>query len=333
MWFESLMGFREESPDQVRSLVRVDGNRLTSLASGESYVHGTLETPTLAELRERVASTNFEHSGRLKIEEIVANVQELHRDSKNTGALFQVASQFNLLEMTSPGISPEYGVDRYELDRTQGPACAVAAGAGTIYRNYFVNINGQQGQTSQTQIDCSKEIGVALGNDNNSLWEIRNGYLLPSFDGLSQIRNKLTELDEEQRTRLRSQLRIGIQWNTEVTISESRHVVTQVYCSAVPVTYSALPSHLWAEFAKLILEAAYEATLAAAVLNLEATNNPKVFLTFLGGGAFGNSFEWIIDSMKHALQQFNEYPLHVYIVSYGGPKAGVRDLINDLADT
>ncbi|MCK5683507.1 hypothetical protein KAJ27_05280 [bacterium] len=51
--------------------------------------------------------------------------------------MFQVASQFNLLEMVSPGVTPEEGVGRYEHDHTQGPACAIACGVGTIYRNYF----------------------------------------------------------------------------------------------------------------------------------------------------------------------------------------------------
>jgi hypothetical protein len=36
--------------------------------------------------------------------------------------------------MVSPRVTPEDGVGIYDLDRTQGPACAVAAGAGTIYR-------------------------------------------------------------------------------------------------------------------------------------------------------------------------------------------------------
>lgn len=333
MWFENLMGFREESPEQVRSLIRADGERLTSLANCKSYVHGTLETPSLAELRKRIALAKVECSGQLQVQEIVANVQDLHRDPQNAYALFQVASQFNLLEMTSPDISPEDGVDRYELDRTQGPACAIAAGAGTIYRNYFVKIEGQQGQTSQAQIDCSKDLGVALGNENNSLWDLRNGYLMPSFDGLNQIGNKLAKLDHTDKDYFRSQLRIGVQWNTEVTISSSRHLVSQAYCSAVPVTYSGLPRHLWTKLAKLILEAAYEATLATAVLNLEATGNPKVFLTLLGGGAFGNSFEWIIDSMKYALNRFHEFPLRVFIVSYGGSNAGVRKLICDLTAT
>ena len=92
------------------------------------------------------------------LHQIVANVQDLHTDKNNAGALFQVASQFNLLEMVSPDITPEQGVDGYEFDHTQGPACAIAAGAGTIYRNYFVNVNGEVGQTASNQIDCLSEI-------------------------------------------------------------------------------------------------------------------------------------------------------------------------------
>ena len=37
-------------------------------------------------------------------------------------------------------MTPEDGVTRYKDDPTQGPACAIAAGAATIYRNYFVPI-------------------------------------------------------------------------------------------------------------------------------------------------------------------------------------------------
>jgi len=32
----------------------------------------------------------------------------------------------------------KHGVTRYQHDHTQGPACAIACGAATIYRNYFV---------------------------------------------------------------------------------------------------------------------------------------------------------------------------------------------------
>ena len=50
--------------------------------------------------------------------------------------------------MISPNLTPEDGVTCYQNDRTQGPACAIAAGAATIYRNYFVPLSEDFGQTS-----------------------------------------------------------------------------------------------------------------------------------------------------------------------------------------
>jgi hypothetical protein len=46
---------------------------------------------------------------------------------------------------------PEQGVGRYENDFTQGPACAVSAGAGTIYRNYWVPVNGEKASPHKTK--------------------------------------------------------------------------------------------------------------------------------------------------------------------------------------
>src|SRR5262245_13363422 len=131
MWFEELTGFAETSPQQVRTNITVEGQALNSLVNGKVLICGELETPSLAELRARVRSSEY-RVGPGTVREVVANVQHLHTDESNAGSLFQVASQFNLLEMASPGITPERGVGIYENDRTQGPACAVAAGAGTI---------------------------------------------------------------------------------------------------------------------------------------------------------------------------------------------------------
>jgi hypothetical protein len=62
---------------------------------------------------------------------VTGDVRQMHQSPENAGALFQVASQFNLLEMTSHDVTPERGVIRYQHDRTQRPACAIAAGAAT----------------------------------------------------------------------------------------------------------------------------------------------------------------------------------------------------------
>ncbi|MCZ7552509.1 MAG: hypothetical protein M5U05_07985 [Anaerolineales bacterium] len=105
MWFENLTGFSEKSPQQVRTNLSLDGNVLKSLVNGNEFVCGELETPSLSELRERVEASGYE-AGRILVREVVANVQQLHTEVSNAGSLFQVASQFNLLEMVSPDVTP-----------------------------------------------------------------------------------------------------------------------------------------------------------------------------------------------------------------------------------
>jgi hypothetical protein len=325
-WFETLTGFPEESPQQVRENITVDGQTLTSHRNGKAFVHGQLETPTLAELRERVRASG-QRSGKISVREVVANVQHLHTNVANAGSLFQVASQFNLLEMVSPEVTPERGVGTYEHDRTQGPACAVAAGAGTIYRNYFANVNGQTGQSATNQIDCLADLGAVLGNTNNSLWEMRNGYALASQSGLVEIAHRLQGASESELDRLRQLLRIGVQWNTQVTLNDSEHTVSQAYCSALPVAYSDHPSPLWDAFARLILEAAYEATICTAILNAMRQGSNSLFLTLLGGGAFGNESAWIIGAIKRALTLYKDVELDVAIVSYGSSNPELQQLL------
>ncbi len=330
-WFGKLMGFEERSPDQVRKNISIEGETLTSLINGNTLAFGRLETPSLAELREYVRSA-ASGGGLLSLHELVADVQELHLDATNAGALFQVASQFNLLEMAFPSTIPEHGVGIYEYDHTQGPACAIAAGAGTIYRNYFVPVHGQIGQSENNQIDCLADLGRALGNSNNRLWEMRNGYALASASGLKEISERLRASSEEEIDELRKLLRVGIQRDTQVTLKDADHKVSQVYCSALPVAYSRHPSDLWEDFAGLVLEASYEATICASILNAQRTGSKSLFLTLLGGGAFGNKIQWIINSIKRALELYEDWEIDAVIVSYGASKGHVRQLVAEFRD-
>ncbi|MGI9210965.1 MAG: hypothetical protein ACR2HF_00685 [Methylococcaceae bacterium] len=247
--------------------------------------------------------------------EVVGDVQALHVQSHKAGTLFQVASQFNLLEMVSPQVTPESGVGIYQHDKTQGPACAIAAGAGAIYRNYFVPLAGQTGQSKTLQIDCLADMGRALGNTDERLWRMQNGYALATVEGLNEITGRLNRASEAERDILRSLLRIGIQWNTLVTLESCTHLVSQVYCSALPVAYSHYHPDKWAAFAVLVLEAAYEATLLLAQLNAQHTGNHQVYLTLLGGGAFGNKTEWILSAIDRALNLHKHGALDVLLVS------------------
>lgn len=281
-WFEMLTGFSETSASDIHKKISLDGANMTSRANGKKMTWGSLETPSLGELRARVAAGE-KVRGAIAVREMVADVRDLHTDIANANALFQVASQFNLLEMICPTRAPEDGIGIYENDHTQGPACAIACGAGTIYRNYFVPVNGQIGQSRANQIDCLADIGNALGNTDNRLWKMQNGYALATDDGLKEISERLRACGEQELDDLIKLLRVGLQWRTQVTLNDCAHRVSQAYCSALPVAYSKQPSQLWTEFATLVLEAAYEATLCAAILNLQNTGNQRVFLTLLGG--------------------------------------------------
>lgn len=327
MWFEALTGFCEISPEQVRENIVVDGEVLKSRVNGKALAYGRLETPSLGELRERVRSSGY-GVGKVSLREVVASVQKLHADQSNANSLFQVASQFNLLEMVSPRVTPEHGVGIYEHDHTQGPACAIAAGAGTIYRNYFAVANGQTGQSSENQIDCLADIGKALGNSDSRLWEMRNGYALPSHTGLIEISNRLQTSSELELDEFRKLLRIGIQWNTQVTLEDSKHTLSQAYCSALPIAYSNHALNLWEKFARLVLESTYEATICAAILNSCSNANHKVFLTLVGGGAFGNATDWIIGAIQRALSLYRNVDLDVAIVSHGASKQCVQELVD-----
>ena len=345
-WFERLTGFREAGYEDTRRRLAVDGTSLVSTVNGRRMGIGTLTLPSLAELRDQVRRTR-PSPGRLAVRSVVGDVRQLHRDPALRGALFQVASQFNLLEMVGPEVTPEHGVTIYEHDRTQGPACAIAAGAATIYRNYCVPVPAagghppRTGQTAEHQLDGLADLGVALagitGLAAEALWTMRNGYAMCTLQGLQAIGDALAACGEPRRDELRARLRIG--WHRDVEVTDSRPTdmpgdpmqVSQAFCSALPVAYGRLPRPVWRPLAQLVLEAAYEATLQAAVLGASQGGSRVVLLTRLGGGAFGNHDAWIDAALRRALDLHRHHGLDVRLVSYGRADASSLAIERDYA--
>lgn len=325
-YFEKIFGIREEHPEQVRANFALEGNRLTALVKGRSFQWGALHIPSLSDLRKYKLKPKGPR--RLSLKEVVGDVQLFHLMPDNAGALFQAASQFNLLEMINPQVSPEAGITGYEWDKTQGPACALACLPGTLYRNYFIDLGDQIGQTSDRQIDCLAGVGDYLGNQKEELWRMQNGYALATAEGLVRINSTIRTLSPTEYDFLKGLLQIGLQLDTEVTLDERGQLVSQAYCSALPVLYSSEPAALWEPFARLVLEATYEATFYSALLNQERTGSNKLFLTLVGGGAFGNRPEWIIDAALQALAKFQQQDLEVAFISYGGKSKIVGEILD-----
>jgi len=333
-WFERITGFKETGYEATRRQLEVEGTQLRSRVNGKSYSIGELELVSLQALRERLKDIGV-LPGRLKVSIVTGDVRELHRSPEYSGALFQVASQFNLLEMTSPRVTPEQGVTRYQDDGTQGPACAIAAGAATIYRNYFAPVSNGHGQTSTRQLDGLADLGdvlsQAVDQPVKALWRMQNGYALCSRDGLDAISRHLESQSQDEIDTLSGQLRIGVHSDVEVTEAQTpgRRLVSQAFCSALPIAYSRVPGVHWKPFASLVLQAAYEATKWAAVLNAKRGASRIVLLTRLGGGAFGNDNDWIHAAMRRALNAARGFDLDVKLVSYGSPSRAQLNMVED----
>ncbi len=296
-WFEQLFGFTETGHG-IEENIFISENKIISKANNREFIFGELEVSTVKELREKI---NNNHKGEIKVNEIFGNAGEIHKRPENENDLFQVASQFNLLEMMSPDATPEKGITIYQYDKTQGPSCAMACPAGTLYRNYF------------TKINTLSKIEEMFEDD---YWKMKNGYTLFQTQGLVD----LNEIIPDNREIIIENLQVGIQWNTEV--GRTNRLVSQIYCSAVPVTYNyGIPKHLFKPFASLILEATYEATFLAAILNPKSN---KVFLTLVGAGAFGNDKEWVIDAIRKNIEKYKEYKLDITFITYNS--YGDRDI-------
>lgn len=316
----------------VESLIIPDdsaGEEILTAPNGRSFRPGRFETPNLSELRLRLSEQSLSSSSAtLEVRNIVSDVRACLVQPEAALSVVQVASQFNCLEFVHRGVTPEFGVYCYQFDKTQGPACALACAASTVWRNYFLPLGqgGQRGQRADQQLNCLEDVQAILGK---YLLEVTNGYT-SSID-IGRLDAVVRAMSETDRDSLRAALRIGIQWNAEVTLPRVEYKknpttgrwenlefqcgpITQAFCSALSVPFAEKAS--WASIAQVILEAAYEATLLVAAINARRGGSPDVYLTLLGGGAFGNEPDWIEAAIRRALKLFRHEPLRVFIVHF-----------------
>lgn len=331
-WFKQLYGFEERiagaatSEDYVFNqqnfnvATNDDGSiTLTSLVNNRSFSVGHFSTPSLGDLRESVRVDNLQVGCTTYEHMVISDIFKMH--SEHPSATFQAASQFNCLEFPSPDITPECGITGYAYDSTQGPACALACASGTVYRNYFAvpetNPVGTVGQSRGSQINNLDDLERLLENAKHHYWKVENGYTFSDSESLDRLelelhRRRVAGPDaDEGIDQLMASIKVGLHANVGVDFA-SRFIevasppvsVTQVYCSAISCAYSGIVNEKWASLAQLVLDANYEATLWAAVLNRgenASDESRNVFLTLLGGGVFGNDKEWIGTAIGRAI--------------------------------
>jgi hypothetical protein len=276
---------------------------------------------------------------RLQYEYIQGDISQLLMNEDPVTSVFQAASQFNLLEMGTPFITPEEGITQYADDNTQGPRVALASPIGTLFRNYaifskFKTAVGQEENQLCTLnfeqlFDTLKQANIQVFKHTYS-----NGYLFFNFltdntmlgRGLVDNGTTFAHIYNINLKRLLFNiLRVGVQWNTPLSTDFSKKVC-QVYCSALPFGgytdvdgMSNNPNTL-SDLAEAILTAAYMCTLEIAVykfftnLKNQISEPVTVYLTAVGGGVFENDPRIIWKAIQYALREYRFFPLNVKLV-------------------
>jgi hypothetical protein len=243
----------------------------------------------------------FTQNGKVTLKNIAGDIKTITNQKITDRATIQVASQFNCLEMINPCVTPEYGITRYQDDKTQGPICAMSAPAGLAYRNYLY----RGGQTQTNQIDMVSDLLKYLKTfDDTITWTNQNGYLL--FDNDEQLIkiNKILLQSPYIRKIARGYIMSGSHKNQGVfSNSKETHLINHVYCSGLPISYNfnIKNINLWDGLSELFLEAMYENTLLEACMNnIESSLNKPCYLTKIGTGAFGMKDSHVIRAIQRA---------------------------------
>jgi hypothetical protein len=228
-WFEELFGFKE-SVNVVKKNFKVeefgDHATLTSLVNQRTFNAGHFSLRNISSFTS-LLKTPSPTPGKLHVihgqggsgaNSDICSVLETQALPEFDGATFQAASNFNCLEFCGPSESAAMGVTRYVYDPTQGPYCAIGAGAATVYRNYFIPHSGTNGQ-------LQKEVEL-LGKTPIGKYVIHGYPILDQKKLQGVAKHKWDDLD---------QFYVGLHENCEAT-TKFRWVALCTTCTQLPLT-------------------------------------------------------------------------------------------------
>lgn len=283
--FESIFGIPESEWDfQLHSLPNY--NR-------DDYKYGIFETKPLTELELLFNEAKLKENDKMPVFEV-----RLHNGINNNNKkyfdvscmqynseekykpLFQVASNFNCLEVASSLTNPFSGkfITHQLIDSTQGPSAA----SGCIH-----------GNLTKLSIHNTNNINLLENIDDI---EVNNGkcYNYNTNTNASSINYK--------------DVKIGILRDVYATIDRSNvydikyndkgRKITQIYSSTC-IQDDNKPSML----SELFLKAAYEGLFLYACIN----GNKDIYLTLIGGGVFYNNRELILRTIINSFNKYKSY--------------------------
>jgi hypothetical protein len=265
-------------------------------ALGRVYHAGRFETPTLAQLRARIAPPSALAPLRLTMLLGASPLTDIGalQATAAPGTLFQVASQFNCLEAPGPYLVP---VADYFSDYTQGPRASISAFPATLLRQYAAPAadGSRFVQTNERQVEL---LGDAIPA---TVAHVQSGYL--RSDGVADPAALAAALEANFEL-----IRVGVHDDVEVVLGadwdgevEGERRIAQVFTSTYASGYSrgGALDVFHEQVCRQLLRAAYLGTLLAAVTLGKRT----VVFTAIGGGVFRNPHPLIWESILWATDE------------------------------
>jgi hypothetical protein len=261
---------------------------------------GRFEVPSLDALRRRAADARRGGAGgrvRLWVLDGASPATDIGslQATAGPGTLFQVASQFNCLESPGPFITP---VANYFSDPTQGPRASISAFPGTLLRHYAAPGDGRR----FVQTSDGPQVNLLEAVCSPGVAEVRSGYLTSSgIADPSALAAALESRFEAIRIGVHEDVAVVLGYNWDGAVAGNR-CIAQVFTSTFAgggYSGTAASDGAYRPICAALLRAAYLGTLLAAA----ALARPKVVLTLIGGGVFGNPVPLIGESICWAVSE------------------------------
>jgi len=352
-FFKNIIGETEENfaknNELIKKTISWDPDKnvymLKNNSSKKYFQAGTFSTLSIEDLRKKTATINSKNPGNFNVIEAESPIGQPYyqyvdiganqADPKNKDVVFQVASNFNALELTSPSDQME-NISNYIYDKTQGPFASISAGSGLILRSYYAFITPKELENSNSKASTWKQYPV------NHLWTtadknkqlnllqntdipVLNSYVAFYNKKLSEIKNfetKNIEIGWHENIQVTSGL---MQGDKHMLINDPLQIINQVFTAAVDFysNQAFLEDKKAINIAQNILDAAYEGTLRAAAL----FGKKKVYLSLIGGGVFQNKLSWIASAIEKMENFIKNSGLEVTLIIFDS--TSLANQIND----
>lgn len=336
---EDILGVKESEFRANDELVRrawKNPGFIENLKTGQRYKSGVLSTPSVGQLQEVKPIRGGEPSGKLQVLRGVhdltkVDVGRLQAQPENKNAVFQVASNFNALElmnMYDERAMTEVGF--YINDYTQGPFASISAAPGLLMRHYYPFCHPDRPVGEWRQIFQGKQIEL-LGD---TPFQVVNGYLNLKEEDLSL---ELPKADVKVCSHREVQVTFGgVEGSEHAVVTDPSQTVDQVFTATGDLMgtnrmlFRENPDKV-SGIIRNILMAAYEGTIRCAIQG----RRKRVYLTLIGGGVFANPAEWIVEAILAQIPLIVESGLDVMVNTYRGmpDKAAFTSLVEGAKST